>query len=100
MTTGYEDESFRPQRQVTRAELAAFVFRLATDGEQLPEPPSTAPFQDVAADHRLAAEIAWMREHGLITGYADGTYRPNRPISRGEVAAVMHRLHLEVYRTR
>lgn len=41
-----------------------------------------------------------MAENDIITGYRDGTYQPSRPISRGEVTAVMHRLHAEVYRTR
>lgn len=100
LSMGYADQTFGPTRQVTRGELAAFVYRLASGGEQDPEPPVTAPFQDVPADHTFAPQIAWMAENDIITGYRDGTYQPSRPISRGEVAAVMHRLHAEVYRTR
>lgn len=100
VSMGYADQSFGPTRPVTRGELAAFVFGMVSGGEQDPEPPASAPFRDVSTDHTFAAQIAWMAENDIITGYTDGAYRPSRPISRGEVAAVMHRLHLEVYRTR
>ena len=38
--------------------------------------------------------MAWAVETGLVTGYDDGTIRPNRELNRAELAVLMHRFHL------
>ncbi len=103
LTHGYADGSFRAERPVTRGELAALSYRLVDGGysawEEDPDDDSggTADepgrFSDVPEHHGFAVEIAWLADNGIITGYADGTFRPERPISRGEVARVLSQVH-------
>lgn len=90
VTVGYGDGTFRPSRRVSRGEFASFLHR-ASGG---PSGATTAQrFPDVEEDSAHADAAAWMRVTGLSTGYQDGTYRPHRPISRSEVALILHRYH-------
>jgi S-layer homology domain len=96
VTTGYRDGSFGQRRAVTRGEFAAFLYRAAaaTSPSSVPEEPSMdSGFSDVPEGHTFAAEIAWLKESGLATGYSDGTFRAGRQISRGEVAGMLYRYH-------
>ncbi|OWY63435.1 hypothetical protein B7486_53145, partial [cyanobacterium TDX16] len=89
ITTGYADGTYRPTATVTRAQAAAFLHRAAGS----PAVPSDAPtFPDVGSGHPFRDEIRWMADHVLATGYADGTYRPSAPVSRGALALFLFRL--------
>jgi len=84
---GYEDGSFRPNNPVTRAEFVALVnrsFGFGSAGHVL--------FGDVGASHWAYADIAAAVRAGYITGYEDGTFRPDRTISRQEAAVIVERL--------
>ncbi|WP_422123884.1 S-layer homology domain-containing protein [Planococcus sp. X10-3] len=48
-------------------------------------------FDDVFADHEFAFEIAYLYEEGIITGYPDGTFRPDEPIKRSDAVAMIGR---------
>lgn len=52
----------------------------------------TGPFVDVPARHLFASEITWAKQRGLLNGWDDGTFRPDLPIERGAMAAVVYRL--------
>ena len=85
---GYEDGTFRADRQITRAELAVMVARAlkATEKAQL-------GFKDAADIPSWAAEgIARAVAQGIIKGYEDGTFRPENPATRAETAAMTLRL--------
>ena len=84
--TGYADGSFRPDAPVTRAEFAAIASRF----EKLTE--GTKSFADVPPNHWAASYISFAATRGWVNGYADGTFRPENPITRAEVAAVTCRL--------
>ncbi|MDO5634686.1 MAG: S8 family serine peptidase [Micrococcus sp.] len=89
VTRGYADGTFRPGRNVTRAEFSAFVQRiLAPTGYT---PPRVSPFADVSTSHPHYAAISWLTSQGLLTGYRDGTFRPGANITRGETAVIMQR---------
>lgn len=85
------------------AELAAFA-RVAADGiadhlgltvaKADPADDGTG-FEDVPADHRFAADIAYVAEHGLFHGH-EGRFMPERPLTRGQAAAVFARLHRQL----
>jgi len=42
--------------------------------------------------HWAEEHIRWAMDKGLMTGYEDGTWQPDRPVTRAELAAVLHRL--------
>ena len=83
--TGYPDGNFYPNKNITRAELAAIIDRFAEakGGE--------ASFSDVAG-HWAYENIATAEVNGWITGYPDGTFQPNKAITRAETFAVVNRL--------
>ncbi|MBD2843704.1 S-layer homology domain-containing protein [Paenibacillus sp. IB182496] len=84
---GYPDGTFGPARQISRAEAAAMIARLYGGGEAS----GHAAFGDVAAAHWAAAAIAWADDKQLMLGYPDGSFRPNRAITRAELASLLVR---------
>lgn len=89
VTGGYTDGTFRAGREITRGEFASFVHRALGS----PEAGAPAPgFSDVAEGQTHSAAIAWLQSEGLVNGYRDGTFRPGRQITRGEVAAILYRI--------
>jgi hypothetical protein len=80
---GFTDGSFKPNDNVTRAEFSKMIVNAM--GWQLvtPENPS---FSDVPTNHWCYSYIETARSHGVIDGYRDGTFRPNRNISRAEIS--------------
>ena len=51
--------------------------------------PALAAFNDVSADHPHAQAIMWMEEQGVVKGYVDGMYKPNRFINRAEFTKII-----------
>ena len=86
IVTGYEDGSFRPDAPVTRAEFAAIASRF----EKLTQ--GSASFTDVPDTHWAVKYINFAATRGWVTGYEDGTFKPEHSIPRAEVAAVTCRL--------
>ena len=83
---GYEDGSFRPQGEITRAEFAA----IATRFDKLS--PVPIAFTDVANDYWAHDAIAAAYGKGWIAGYEDNTFRPAQNIKRSEVATLTNRV--------
>src|SRR5687768_13240520 len=54
--------------------------------------PTTPPFPDVPIRHPFCAEIAWMKDEGVSTGFGDGTYKPSANVTRQAMSAFMARL--------
>lgn len=78
-----------PDADVTRAEMAAFLIR-AVDDEAL-VPPYQGYFSDVPAGVWYTPYVERLYQLGITTGYEDGTYRPQAPVSRAEMAAFILR---------
>ena len=93
VTTGYTDQTFRPYRPVSRGEFASFLYR-AVDPEHTA--PATSEFGDVSTSSAHYQAITWLTAEGITTGYRDGTFRPHQPVTRGEVAAFLHRYNTAV----
>lgn len=53
--------------------------------------PKPGPFQDVPRDHPFARAIEWAKERGITVGYSDGTFRPDQPVTRGELMQILFR---------
>ena len=90
ISTGYPDGGFHPTANVSRQAMAAFMYRFA--GSPAFTPPVTSPFNDVATDSPFYAEVTWMADAGISTGYADGGFHPAANVSRQAMAAFLHRL--------
>ena len=74
---GYTDGSFNPQGTLTRGAAAKIICNMIlgpTTAAALVA--DAAPFKDVPVDHTFAGYIAFCAKEGIISGYADGTFRP------------------------
>ncbi|MBS3941224.1 MAG: 5'-nucleotidase C-terminal domain-containing protein [Actinobacteria bacterium] len=89
IVVGYSDGDFEPARAVTRGQLASILVRTFDL-----EPVTPARFADArGTTHEGAIEAA--AAAGIISGYADGTFRPGEPIRRDHLASMIAR-HLDV----
>ena len=88
---GYGNGQVRPQNAITRAEVATIFFRLLTDDVREEHFTSTNKYTDVAAGAWYNNAVSTLSAMGIITGYPDGTFRPNAYITRAEFAAIAAR---------
>ena len=86
---GYPDKTFRPERTLTRAELATLLVRAR--GLDLPQRNAVKVFNDVPATHWAAKYIEVAKREGLVTGYPGGAFKPNKQINKAEGIAVLAR---------
>lgn len=87
---GYADKLFRPDAQITRGEVAA-VFARLLDAERDASKVYISGFIDVPTSLWCANDIGFVKQFGLLAGYEDGTFRPNNPITRAELVAIVSR---------
>ncbi|MEK5490056.1 S-layer homology domain-containing protein [Paenibacillus sp. FSL R7-0297] len=85
--SGYADGSFRPDAPVTRAEFTAMIARSFGLGTQ----PAAATFRD-ATSHWAAGYIGALADKGIVTGYADGSFKPGATITRAEMVTIIGRV--------
>ena len=79
---GYSDGDFRPDDVLTRGAAAKIICNLIlgpTTASALAA--STAPFKDVPVTNTFAGYITYCSQQGIISGYADGTFRPTGTLS-------------------
>ncbi len=84
---GYSDGTFRPDNNITRAEFMTLINRAFGYIKE-----DTVGFSDVSSDDWFYSEVAKAKAAGYISGYPDGTMKPNNPISRQEVASIIVRM--------
>ena len=83
---GYGNGEVRPQNNITHAEVAAIAARFDNDGDK-----TAAKFSDIAT-HWAKDEISIAYNNGWITGYPDGTFGPQRDITRAETMTLVNRV--------
>ena len=94
---GYGDNTFGPNRTITRAEVAMIFARLSIN-----QSVSGAPqFKDVKAGDWYKTAVDIVARQGVVKGYEDGTFRPNQPITRRVFAAIAARYagNIDTWRT-
>ena len=93
---GYGDNTFRPNKEISRAEMAAFSYRFIkyiVDGEPTDELKVDCNFRDsasIANDFREAVNVC--ANLGIIQGFPDGSFRPNATANRGQAATILVRV--------
>ncbi len=88
LVQGYPDDTFRPDRSLTRAEIATLLVR--AKGLELPEKADQI-FTDVKPDFWAARYIQVAYANELMNGYPDSSFRPNNKLSIAEGIAVLAR---------
>ena len=87
IVSGYPDGSFKPNQAISRGEFAVIAARFADmTGDQPPD------FSDLDPNHWSYQAIRQVAANGWLSGYPDGSFKPNQPITRAEVAAVSNRM--------
>ncbi|MDD5382260.1 MAG: S-layer homology domain-containing protein [Candidatus Margulisbacteria bacterium] len=89
LVEGYPDGTFKPDRALTRAELATLMVR--AKGIKIPEGPAKKVFKDVNPDFWAAKYIEVAKREGLIECYPDKSFRPNNKINKVEGIAILVR---------
>ncbi len=78
---GYEDGTFKPEGDITRAEFAAIVVRAMNQEAQATSAANAASdFTDVAEDHWAKGYINIVSKMGIVNGYGDGTFGPENNV--------------------
>ena len=88
---GYENGTVRPNGSISRAEVATVLFRLLRDDVRTQNLTKDNAYSDVPDTAWYAAAVSTLSKMGIISGYPDGTFRPNAPITRAEFAAMIAR---------
>ena len=80
-----------PNADITRAEVAAILYRLLTPEAKSAYGTNINRFKDVPADAWYITAVSTLTNLGVITGYQDGTFGPQRSITRAELATILAR---------
>lgn len=87
LMNGVGDGKFNPDGTVTRAMLATVLYRQAGS----PDVQNASAFPDVNPGEWYGKAIAWAADAGIVTGYPDGTFDPNKAVTRQELATMFYR---------
>ena len=86
---GYPDGMVRPSGNITRAEAATIFFRLLTDDSRNQFWMTTNAYSGVNRGDWFNNAVSTLSNAGIISGYPDGTFRPNAPITRAEMSKII-----------
>ena len=84
--SGTSKTTFDPNGALTRAQIVTILWRM--DGEEDAEP---CTFSDVPEGKWFSDAVAWAQENDIVAGYKDGTFHPNDPITREQLASILYR---------
>lgn len=86
LMNGATATTFSPGETVTRGQITAILHRLAGEPEV-----RGSSFSDVSASAYYGGAVAWAARRGVVEGFYDGTFRPDLPVSRQQLAAILWR---------
>lgn len=84
LMNGYSDGRFGPYDSITRAQVACILHNMAGNPQA-----SSASFADVDYDAYYGDAVRWARATGVVSGYGNNTFAPDRPVSRQELCAML-----------
>ena len=85
---GYPDGTFQPDKEISRAELVVLVNKAF----QIPQGDIQLNLSDIQSSDWFYQSIRSAKQAGYITGYPDGTFKPDSPVSRQEMAVILAKL--------
>ncbi len=85
LLSGYEDGTVRPDRTMTRAEMIALIVRMKSLASQ------PATYTDLSVGHWAYQMIGSAQAAGIVSGYPDGSFKPDQEVSRAEMVAMINR---------
>ena len=94
---GYPDGNVKPQGNITRAEVATIFFRMLTDESRSAIWSQNSGYSDVVMGKWFNNAVSTLANGGIITGYEDGTFKPNANITRAEFATMAVRFFSSSY---
>ncbi len=86
LVKGFLDGSFQPDRQVTRAQFAALIVAAFPEAESIRP---VRQFPDVLANFWAAQAIRQAQAQGFLSGFPDGSFRPNAPLTRVQAVVAL-----------
>lgn len=86
LVNGTSATEFSPNGTITRGMIVTILYRLEGEPEA-----AASGFTDVEPDRWYSAAIGWAAANGIVNGYADGTFCPNDPVTREQMAAILYR---------
>ena len=87
--TGTTATTFSPDTAVTRTQIAQILY--AKEGKPITF--GKAEFSDVAADKWYVDAVTWAASKNIVAGYPDGTFRPDKAVTREELATMLYKYH-------
>ena len=84
---GTSDTLFSPNAELTRGMVVTILYRM--EGE--PFTTGSKTFSDVAAGRYYSKAVEWAAENDIVNGFKDGTFKPNDPVTREQLAAIISR---------
>ena len=85
--SGTSDTAFAPDSTMSRAMLATVLYRIAGS----PDTEETNAFSDVVSGAWYADAVAWASAEGLVSGYGNGVFGTNDPVTREQLATILYR---------
>ncbi|MGN0335062.1 MAG: discoidin domain-containing protein [Lachnospiraceae bacterium] len=87
ITEGWTEDTFAPDRTVTRGQVVTFLWRAANR----PQPDQASDFADVAPDAYYADAVAWAVENNITEGWTEDTFAPETECTRGQIVTFLYR---------
>lgn len=88
---GVGEGRFLPDETMSRAMLATVLYRLSGTSGKTSKTSDTNAFSDVEKGSWYEEAVLWGAENGIITGYGDGRFGPNDPVSREQISVMLLR---------
>ena len=86
--SGTSETTFSPDQSITRGMIVTLLYRM--EGQPAVNKGSSI-FTDVPNEAYFASAVAWAEEHQYVSGYGNGVFRPNNPITREQLATILQR---------
>ena len=88
---GYDNNTFKPDENISRAEFVAMTVRFNSLFNDVKKGSYTVKYTDVASNYWAYSDIAYAKHAGWLNGYADGSFKGDNAITRAEVVTVVNK---------